>query len=1057
MAVPSTIQNSFVAGEISPSLFGRTDLGKYHSGASTMRNFFANYRGGASSRAGTAYVGTCKQPGTGAPPRDIPFQFNINQGYALEFGDQYMRVKSNGAYVIETAKAITAATKANPVVITSAAHGYSVGDWVYIIGMTGMTNFNGLTWIISAVSTNSFSLNDLFGNPVNSTTFNTYISGGTVARIYTVVAPYSAVDLPYLKYTQSADTMSLTCVNQETDTEYPIYDLQRLGNTNWVFTQPNFGSTIAAPKNATATAQSSTTLSTWYSYVVTAVDVNGQESVASNTAPVENNDIAINAGSNTITWTPVTGAISYNIYKATPSYSVAVAIGAAYGYIGLSLGGTTFTDTNIIADFTVVPPLHKDPFARGAIQGVTITGQGSGYAQATVGYTITTATGTGFVGTPVIDGSGKLVAFIVSSGGKNYLSADTITITGAHTLLATATLNVGHQTGTYPSVVAYYQQRRGYANTLQNPDTYYFSQPGLYLDMDSAIPVTDSDAIVGNPWAQQVNGIQFMIPMTTGLVILTGNGAWLLNGGTSAALTPSDQTAQPQAYNGSNSRLQPIVINYDMLYVQTKGSIVRDLSFNFFVNVFTGTDTTVLSNHLFNYHQLVQWTYAEEPYKLVWIVRDDGIMLSFTYLKEQDVYAYARHDTNGFYVGVCSITEPPVDAVYVIVKRYVRGQWMYYSERMDNRNWQNAEDAFCIDAGLVYPMSFPTATLTPASAEGSNNISSVLVIQGGAGYTAPTIRAVNSTGGIGATFTATLSGGVITAITPVTQGAGYTPGIASIVITDTTGSGAVAQPVITNNVLFTASSAVFNSGNIGSILRIGNNNAAVNNSGTNGVSTDGGGQATITSFISSTQVMANITQPITSTIPNDPTNMPVPAISGQWSISVPTTVVSGLNHLEGLTVVIVGDGSVIPDQIVINGTITLPVAYSSIKVGLPFICQLQTLYLDPVGGPTIQGKRKNLSSVSVRLEASRGLSVGANQPDQSTQPNNAVVPWTDMKEIKERNALITAGSAIPLFTGDHYVNIPSAWDVYGQVAIQQTYPMPANILALIVQYVVGDT
>ena len=92
----SVIQNSFIGGEISPSLFGRTDLGKFHNGASTMRNFFVNYRGGASSRAGLAYVGTCKQDpginGQNPPPRDITFQFNINQGYALEFGEYYMRI-----------------------------------------------------------------------------------------------------------------------------------------------------------------------------------------------------------------------------------------------------------------------------------------------------------------------------------------------------------------------------------------------------------------------------------------------------------------------------------------------------------------------------------------------------------------------------------------------------------------------------------------------------------------------------------------------------------------------------------------------------------------------------------------------------------------------------------------------------------------------------------------------------------------------------------------------------------------------------------------------------
>ena len=54
------------------------------------------------------------------------------------------------------------------------------------------------------------------------------VGGGTVARIYTLATPYHAVDLPYLKFTQSADVMSLTCVNQQTLADYPPQELTRL-------------------------------------------------------------------------------------------------------------------------------------------------------------------------------------------------------------------------------------------------------------------------------------------------------------------------------------------------------------------------------------------------------------------------------------------------------------------------------------------------------------------------------------------------------------------------------------------------------------------------------------------------------------------------------------------------------------------------------------------------------------------------------------------------------------------------------------------------------------
>lgn len=1021
-----------------------------------MRNFFANFRGGASSRAGFAYCGTCKQVASvnSNPPRLIPFQFNIDQGYALEFGEAYMRILYRGAYITENSTTISGITNANPGVITDTAHGYNNGDWVYINGVVGMTNFNGLTWIVANKTTNTYTVTDLFGNPVNTTLFNSYISGGTAARIYTVVSPYSAVDLPYLKFTQSADTMSLTCWNQTTLTEYPTYDLKRMGNTNWAFTQTSFGSAISAPSGVTVTAHSSTTTTTFYSYVVTAIDsVTGQESVASSPANIKNNNISINAGSNTISWGAVTGASSYNIYEATPSFGVDVPIGVSYGFIGSSFS-TTFVDTNVVPDFTISPPLHQDPFARGAINTVTVTAGGSGYTQATIGYSVTTAGGSGFSGTPVVV-SGGFVSFVVKNSGHGYLAGDTITITDSGTGTgATATLVIGPQTGTYPGVVAYFQQRRSYASTINNPDTYYMSQPGNYKNFDSAVPVVDSDAITGAPWAQQINGVQFLVPMPSGLVVLTGKGAWLLNGFNGSAITPSSQSAQAQAYNGCNSTVPPIVINYDIIYVQAKGSIVRDLSFNFFANIFTGTDTTILSNHLFNFYQIKEWAYAEEPYKLVWAVRNDGIMLCLTYLKEQEIYAWTRHDTNGFFVSVCSVIEPPVDAVYAVVKRYVQGQWMYYVERMDNRNWINAEDCFCVDAGLQYPMTFPSATLIPSAAIGTRNISSVKIISGGSGYTSPNIIAVDSTGsGTGATFTANLTGGAITSVTVNTQGSEYTAGFTSLQIIDSTGSGAVIQAVITNSVIFSASSSVFNSGMIGDVIRIGNNNAAVSS----GISTIGGGKAVITAYTSGTQVTANIIEPITAIIPNDPNNTPIPATSGDWSISVPTTTVSGLNHLNGLEVSILADGSVVDNQIVDNNSIILPAAASSIVVGLPYTCQLQSSYLEPPGQATVQGKRKSIPNVVVRVEASRGLAVGTNQPDSSTEPNFANVPWERLIPIKEPSNYITAGSAVPLLTVDHYINVPADWSTAGQVAIQQDFPLPANILAIISNYEIGDT
>lgn len=89
-----TIQPSFAAGELSPSMAARTDVNKYHTGARTMKNFLVHQHGGASNRQGTEFVG--QSLGNG---RLIPFQFSVTQNYVLEFTDLKMRIIKDDGYV----------------------------------------------------------------------------------------------------------------------------------------------------------------------------------------------------------------------------------------------------------------------------------------------------------------------------------------------------------------------------------------------------------------------------------------------------------------------------------------------------------------------------------------------------------------------------------------------------------------------------------------------------------------------------------------------------------------------------------------------------------------------------------------------------------------------------------------------------------------------------------------------------------------------------------------------------------------------------------------------
>ncbi len=778
----SVIQTAFHAGELAPTLYARVDIGKYHQALATCRNFYVDYRGGVSTRVGTKYILQAYKSSSAV--RLIPFSASFTTTYVLEFGDFYIRFYTNGAAVLEATTAITGATQANPCVITDVAHSYAVGDWVYITGVVGMTQLNGHYFSITAVTANTFTIADLNGVAINSTAYTAYSSGGTAARVYTLTSPYAAADLALLKFAQDVSTMVLVNSN------YVPYVLTFISGSNWTLNPIVFGSSIAAPTGVGATVTGGAI--TNYSFVMTAVDVNNQESVPS-TAIAATGGLPAPGVSVTVTWTAVTGAQFYNIYQATIVNGVAVPAFQSYGFLGFSnAGATTFTTTNILPNFDFTPPISRNPFIAGSpVDHLTITNQGayapialtatigapsSGGIQATVyltfevsSITSIAAGGSSYIVGDVLTNASTGTSFTVSTvGGAGDVTAATVTTRGTVTITMPTNpfqpLSGGHGTGAQlnlnwrvkfatmiqqgsgyasvpavtfssgaaaatavlgvattgnPSVAAYFDQRLVLAGPAGAPQTFYMSKPGSSYNFDVSIPTQADDSIVGSIKSGQLNTIKSMLPMSAGLVMLSSRQAWLVNGGSAgAAVSAIDTAANSQAYNGA-SDVPPIVSNFDILYVQAKGSIVRDLTFNFYTNIYTGTDISVLSSHLFYGYTLTEWAYAEEPFKVVWAVRSDGTLLSLTFVKEQEIVGWARHDTTGTFKSVATVTETTstvgaVDAIYVVVQRTINGNTVQYIERMAERIFPNGvTDAWCVDAGIQYSGS-PATSFTGA-------------------------------------------------------------------------------------------------------------------------------------------------------------------------------------------------------------------------------------------------------------------------------------------------------------------------------------------------------
>ena len=596
----TTMQRSFTAGEIAPAVRSRADLVKYTTGLALCQNMIVRPQGGVYSRPGLRYVGKVYDSSKRA--RLIPFSFNTEQTYALLFEEDRMRVIRDGGFILEATQSIVSVTLSNPVNVEVTGHSYSTGDDVELASILGTTELNGRTARITVVDPNNFTLDDIDG-----TGYTAYISGGTVARLYTLTIPYQEADLPRLQFVQDADVMTIV---------HPDYDprrLSRVTETNWTLTAVSFAPTVTAPGALTlavvgsgAGANNKT-----YGYVVTVVDANGVESLPSPANTITTPSLSETAGVR-ITWTAVGGADYYRVYK-DPSVGTGV-----YGWIG-DTKNATFDDYNIGPITSDAPPEDNQPF------------------------------------------------------------------TGV---------------GNKPATVGYHQQRQIFGNLGNEPQSIFMTQVANEFSLRFSTPSRSDDSITFTIKAQQVNEVRHFVSLNA-LLALTSGGEWKLTEGQDDVLTPETIGAKIQSYNGA-SWVSPVVIDDTAIYIQAKGARVRDLSYTFQNDKYSGNDLSVMSEHLFEGYTIEEMAFAKEPYGVMWAVRDDGVLLGLTYQREHQVWAWHQHTTDGTFESVITIEEGSRDTPYVIVRRTINGENVRYVEYMEQRFETDPMDVFCVDSGLSY-------------------------------------------------------------------------------------------------------------------------------------------------------------------------------------------------------------------------------------------------------------------------------------------------------------------------------------------------------------------
>lgn len=247
----------------------------------------------------------------------------------------------------------------------------------------------------------------------------------------------------------------------------------------------------------------------------------------------------------------------------------------------------------------------------------------------------------------------------------------------------------------YPCCCGFFEDRFVLAGSGKYPQTYWLSKPGDYFNFSVSIPAADDDAIIGTLNNGQMNGVQAIITFSE-MLLQTAGGTYKVSGGNDP-MTFKNQQSKPQEYRGING-VTPVVVGNRIIYIQQMGNAVRDIGYSYDVDKYSGDDISLLAEHLFSGHEIVGMTYQQVPNSIVWCVRDDGLLLGMTYIKEQEMFAWHHHTTQGRFIDVCSISGNTEDALYVVVER----SGGYYVEVMAAQN-QTADPAeqFYVDAGIT--------------------------------------------------------------------------------------------------------------------------------------------------------------------------------------------------------------------------------------------------------------------------------------------------------------------------------------------------------------------
>jgi hypothetical protein len=586
-----------------------------------------------------------------------------------------------------------------------------------------------------------------------------------------------------------------------------------------------------------------------------------------------------------------------------------------------------------------------------------------------------------------------------------------------------------------PSCVTFFEQRLVFAGTNNNPQSLFFSVAGSYENFATGTNATD--AMIYTIASNQVNAIRFLSNQTQLLIGTTGGEFIATSGTNSEPITPTNIQITRQTNYGS-ANVDAVQIANVTMFLQRAKRKVREMVYNYEVDGFIAPDMTILAEHVTK-GGLTSFAYQQEPDSILWATRADGTLLGLTYQRNEKVVGWHRHILGGYSDTGKSISRKFIsftansttvsttnDTITINSHGKSTGDPVYYFTE------SNAIGGLTTDK-LYFIIATDSNTIKLASTSANATAGTPIDLT-----TAP-----------GTNTTQYIFDGVNIA-TDVVYSANH--GLS-------TGDhfyyrlGGAALSGITNNAKYFVKKIDKDQFKIAldrKLKTFVNLQYDVTSSGTQ---TD---KILVDAKVESIGVIPSDADEyqlyiITNRYINNATRRYVEFLtafdfgdsqddaffidSGLTYDSVPTTTISGLDHLEGETVSILADGATHATKVVSGGNITLDRSAQKVHVGLNFDSILQTLRIEAGSAQGVaQSKIKRINEITVRLHKTLGVEIGGD--------------LDNMENIPFRSSAALMGSPIDLFSGDKKIELRDDYNTDGHVFVRQTQPLPLTVLAI---------